>query len=173
MKRKTATLTLSAALVALGVVLLLLGGVLEVLELTAVALASVLVFFAHRELPFPSAWLIFAATATLSLLLVPNRTAALLYLIFGGWYPIVRHYIECLPRPLAWVLKLVAFNAAATAVLVGSYLLFGLPPEGALIYALVYALGNLAFVFYDIVLGRSVFFYTLRLRPLLDRLFRK
>ena len=51
--RQTKKLTLSAMIVALGTVSMVLGAVIEVFDLTAVALASALVAFVYIELGSP------------------------------------------------------------------------------------------------------------------------
>ena len=55
---KIRCLALSSVLGALGTVLLLLGSLVEVLDLSVAALASLLVLFAPRELPRPYAVLL-------------------------------------------------------------------------------------------------------------------
>lgn len=56
----------------------------------------------------------YGATAILSLLLAPDREAALVYL-FLGWYPLARPWVQRLPKPLALAVKLIIFCAAAAA----------------------------------------------------------
>ena len=58
---KTKKLTLSATLAAMGVVLLIIGGFIEVLDLSMAALASFFCIFAVIEMERGYSWMIFAA----------------------------------------------------------------------------------------------------------------
>ena len=171
--RKTLPLTLSAMFVALGTVLFWLASVVEMLDLTVAAIVALFVFFAHRELPRGYAYMIFAATSFLSLLLIPAKFAPLTYAAFVGWYPIAKYYIDHLPRLFSWVLKLVIFNAVLACALVVSAVFFGLPSEGTVIYIVAVLAGNLSFVLYDILLNRLLILYAARLRARVNRFLHK
>ena len=71
--RATRRLAVSAMLAALGVVLLWLGALVEVLDLSMAAIASMLAVFAVIEMSRRYAILVYAVTALLSLLLLPVR----------------------------------------------------------------------------------------------------
>ena len=163
-KKSTKRLTLCAVLTARGVVVLSLGSLLEVLDLSAAALAGMLVVIVVIEVGGPWPWLVWAATGFISLLL-PLKTAAVFYLIFAGYYPILKEKIEKLrSRLLRWAIKLFFMNAALTLViLVTSYVLT--LPDAALDWTwLLYLLGNIAFVLFDIAMTRLITLYLLRWR---------
>ena len=92
--RATRRLAVSAMLAALGVVLLLLGSFVEVLDLSMAAIASMLVVFAVIEMSRRYGVLIYAVTAVLSLLLLPTKTPALVYAAFAGYYPVLKAVLE-------------------------------------------------------------------------------
>ena len=171
--RKTLPLTLSAMLVALGTVLFWLAGMIEMLDLTVAAIVALFVFFAHRELPRGYAYMIYAATALLSLLLMPAKFSPMVYAVFVGWYPIAKYHLDHLPRLLSWVLKLLIFNVILVALLVASVVFFGLPNEGTVIYLITLAAGNLSFVLYDLLLNRLLILYAARLRARVNRFLHK
>jgi predicted membrane protein len=98
---RTRKLAVAAMLCALGVVLLYVGSVIEVLDLTMVGISSVLVFFAVLEMGNPFPFLIYFVTAILSMLLLPSKFAAVFYLLFGGIYPILKAKLERLPMLLS------------------------------------------------------------------------
>lgn len=169
---KTKRLTLSAVLSALAVAVLYLGSLIEVLDLTAVFIASLCVAFAVVELGSPWQWLTYLTSAVLAMLLVPNKFAACEYALMVGMFPILKLYVERLPRALAFLAKAVIFNALYTAVLLLSALVFHLPiveetvmgvtvPLPA-VWAILYLLGNVAFFLYDYLLTRLSLVYTLR-----------
>lgn len=163
-KKSTKRLTLCAVMVALGVVILSLGSLFEVLDLTTSAFAAMLVVLIVIEIGGFWPWLVYAATGLLALLL-PLKLAAAFYLLFAGYYPILKEKIEKLrSRVLQWVIKLVMMNAALTiAILAGKYIL--MIPETELDFTwMLYPMGNAAFILFDIALTRLISVYVYRWR---------
>ncbi len=176
---KTKKLTLSAVLAAMGVVLLLIGAFIEILDLSMAALASFFCIFAVIELGGGHAVMIYAVTGILSVIMMPQGLGGWFYLLFFGYYPIVKEKLERLFKPLAFFLKLLVFNAAITVYLIVSYFLFfgdlelligefssltgAQAPIGAVI-AVIYVALNAVFVLYDLALTRLITFYLVRLR---------
>ena len=157
----TRRLTLAALAAALGVILMAVGSLLQVLDITMAVLASFLVVFGVIELGGFYPYLIYAVTALLSMLWVPIKTAPLLYLLFAGYYPIVKAKLEQhLSRPLAWGLKCLIFNAVLFGSLwVGrSLLLAELPPEWLPYWWVLFFLTPV-FVLYDIAMTRVISMY--------------
>ena len=156
----TRALTVSAILCALGVILLALGSLLQILDITMAALASFLVVFAVIEIGGKYPFLIYAVTALLAILLVPYKTAPLLYLCFAGYYPLLKAVLEGhLPRVWAWVLKLVAFNAALALMILLAFALFADFTGPATWYYYLLPLCSVVFVIYDIALTRVITMY--------------
>lgn len=165
-KQSTRKLALSSVLAALGVLMLTLGSFVEVLDLSMAALASLMVVFAVIEIQGKYPYLVFAVTAVLSLLLLPNKTPALLYALFAGFYPIAKAGLESRVSPVpCWVLKVVIFNVCvAAAAFVAVKLLL---PNAGLILAYWYWLpivGTPIFVLYDVALTRLISTYLQRWR---------
>jgi hypothetical protein len=161
-KGSTKRLALSALLCTLGVVILAVGSVLSALDLTMVAISSLLIVFAVMELGTPYQYLIYAVTSLLSMLLLPDKYAAFLYVIFGGIYPIIKSLIEKFGRVIPWVIKAVYFNLVITAMVLGSKYLFGIDDETFSVG--LYILGNLAFFMCDIAMTRLIALYLMRFR---------
>ena len=168
MHRKTNTkqLTVCAMLVALGVVLLWIGSVLEVAEISMAVIASLLCVLAVIEYGGAAPWLVFAATSVLSLLLLPNKGVALTYAVFFGYYPIVKEKLEKRSRVMRWVLKEIIFHIALVVLLVAWKWLF-FPTVGALtptFFVLLVVLCEIVFILYDIALTRLISLYLFRIR---------
>ena len=163
--KRTKKLTLSAMLSGLSVVLLLLGSFVELLDLSAAAIASFLVVFAFLELGTGYAVLLWASASLLSLLLFPGG-ASLFYAALG-LYPLLKVLLERLAPPVEWTLKMLTCNAVlAVYVLVGRFVLM-LPDEvlsGWLLWVFI-PIANLTFILYDIAMSRLITKYTLRIRP--------
>ena len=163
--KKTKALTLSAVLSALSVALMLLGAVVEVFDLCAAMLASFCTLFAVIRIDGKHAWLVYAVTAVLALLLLPSKSVALEYLFFGGYYPILRAAAARLRPIFAYGIKLAAFNAALTVLLLLFRELFVAADAPLILEVSTYLLGNGAFLLYDYALGRVGFMIIHRLRP--------
>jgi hypothetical protein len=161
----TRALTVSAVLCALGVILLALGALLQVLDITMAALASFLVIFAVIELGGKYPFLIYAVTALLSMLLVPYKTAPLMYLCFAGYYPLLKAVLEGrMLKIWAWVLKLLAFNVALALTVFLAVKIFAAFVVPAVWYYFLLPVCSVVFVIYDIALTRVITAYLTRWR---------
>ncbi len=166
-------LAVSAVLSALGVVVMLLGTVISVLDLTMVAIASIFVFFAILEMGRPYQYLIYVTTSVLSVLLLPDKFSAVLYVIFGGIYPVLKQKLEKLPNVVSWALKAVYFNAVLVGAVLGAKYLFGVDEEELTL--MLFIIGNVAFFMYDIAMTKLITYYLLGLRKKfkIDKYFKK
>ena len=166
-RRKIKYLTVSALLCALGVIVLMLGSIIEVLDASVAVIASFFCIYAVIEMNGAYPWLIWAATSTLSLILLPIKTPALFYACFAGYYPILKEKLEKYPNRISFPIKLVVFHASL-ALMFGIMRLF-LPSalEGfatGWFLLLLYAMALAVFILYDIALTRLISAYLYRLR---------
>ncbi|MBR5323105.1 MAG: hypothetical protein IKU48_06135 [Clostridia bacterium] len=113
-KSPAKNIAFSAILCALGVIIMFLGAVIETIDITMAALASFLVIVCIIEVGGYMPFLVFATTSTLSMLLLPNKTVAVIYAMYFGFYPILKKYLERLPIIISWIAKFVVFNMAIT-----------------------------------------------------------
>jgi len=161
-------------IVALGTVFMVLGAVIEVFDLTAVALASVLVAFVYIELGSPYTWLVWLCTTLTTFLLYQHSAMWFIYLVLFGIYPILKGYIEKLPRFSWWPIKLLFGNASFVLMIFGIKLITGLPfidPNekmfgitGTALYIVTWVLLNVAFIAYDFFISVMVRYYMEKLR---------
>lgn len=153
-------IVVSGVLVALSVIILYLGCAIEVLDITMSAMVSLLVVVIVIEMGYSYAWLTYIATAILSVLLLPQKSPAIFYACFMGFYPILKSYIERIGSGLVrWIIKLIVGNAAIG--LMFAILLIFLPDEfeGGVMLLITYALAVAAFVMYDIALSKLITLY--------------
>ena len=163
--RYTKRITLSAMLVALGVVMMVFGAVFEVMDLSIAALASLLIVFAMIEIGMPFPWLIWLATSLITAILFPSKLIWLAYAVFAP-FPILKAYIERLPRGVWLLLKLIYLNIILVALYFLVELIFGIPMlEGEIwLQAVVYLFMNIAFLAYDRLITVMVRLYFERIR---------
>lgn len=160
-------LTVSAMLCALGVIFLSLGSLFEVLDLSVAVLASLLCVYAVIEIGGAYPWGIWVVTSLLALLLLPQKSPAIFYSLFLGFYPILKEKIERRSRLFSFLFKLLIFHVCLGCIyFVFKLFLPGVLDEGSMLWlgAVLYFLSLLCFILYDFALTRLITFYLLRLR---------
>ncbi len=173
--KKSKKIAFCALFSALGVVLMYLGAVIEVLDISMACIASMLCIVAITEIGGAYPWLVYGVTGVLSLLLLPQKFAAVLYVCIAGYYPMAKCvYERTKSRVLEWTLKLVTFNISLALMLAAAVFLSlgeGLTRELIMGFAL---LGNFTFVIYDIALTMLIRLYFLKYRKLfrIDKILR-
>ena len=173
--RKTKKLTLSAILVALGTALMSLGAVVEVFDLSVCALVSLFVVFVYLEIGSPYTWLVWICTSLATAVVFPGSILWVEYMLVFGIYPLLKAYVERIPR-IFWIpVKLVFINAVIWALFFRSELLLGLPffeGEGIIWKVALYILMNVAFIVYDAFITIMVRLYYDRIRKRISRFLR-
>ena len=178
MKQKTKPIAFGGVLSGLAVVLMFLTGIFPFAEYNLPAMAGALLIVMVIEYGYRNALLCFFSVAVLSLLIGPNKEAAVLFAGFFGYYPILKGILEKLKqRQVEWLLKLSVFNAAVAISYFVIIRLFGITevPEdfgafGKWGTAAFWLAGNGVFILYDIVLTRFIGIYYSYFKP---RFFKK
>jgi len=156
MKKRTARLTFSALCAAGAVIVLILGRVLPTGQLAMAAVASLFTAAAAKDCGKTWGLATFVVAAVLALLLVPDVTTWL-YVLFFGYYPVVKLFLEeKLPTAVAWVVKYVVFAAAGFGVW---HLLFA---DGGRSVVLLAAVGAIVFAVFDVGYTRLIKVYEAR-----------
>ena len=165
---QTKKVTLSALMVALGAATMMLGTVIDVLDLSVCAIASLLVVFIYLEIGSYFPWLVWICTSLSILLMNPGSLVWAEYLLVFGIYPLMKAYIERLPRWSWLIVKILYINAIVWSLFFICEGLLGLPffDEDSLVMKVaLYVLINVAFVVYDFFITVMVRFYLQKLRP--------
>jgi len=131
---------------------------------TAVAGLGPLAVVASRNVK--SGFLCWGGVSILALLLLPDKFCAVLFLVLFGLYPMVKAVTERRKRlVLQYGVKFVFFNAALSLLLLfGKALVLGSLPDFITQQSLwlLYLLGNVIFLVYEIGLTRLIRFYLVR-----------
>ena len=162
-----------AIMCALGCAILYLGSLIEVMDMSMAAIASFLVVICMIEMGGYAPVLVYASTSLLSFLLLPNKTVVLIYLMFFGFYPIIKKHLEKLGRIWSLVLKLVTFNTLLFLYMIIAEKLLHISLEPVEFYLVI--LLNIIFFTLDFALTVFVTAYVVKYRKRLqiDRFFRK
>ncbi len=172
-RRKSYSTALGGIVAALAVVLMFFTGVFPFATYALPALAGLLMVIIVIDFDFKWAVSVYLVVSILSLLLTPDREAAVMFIAFFGYYPILKSVFEKLKfRVLEWILKFAVFNVAV----VGAYYVIinflGMPDIMSEInelgqYGLWIFLGlaNVTFLIYDIAITKLVTLYIKWFKP--------
>lgn len=166
-------------------VVLMLPTVMGLWTYALPAFAGILIMFTIIELDKKWATGIFVAVSILSLILLPNKEAAVFYLCFFGNYPIIKCFLEGkkMPRVLEYIIKFIVFNAEILLAGVIMVKVFGMPmaellgTEGETAFWVKYALpitlvvGNITFLLFDKLLTMMVTIYLIKWQKRFRKMF--
>ena len=149
MKTKARMLAVCSMMCALGVVIMLLGSVLDLGMYLCPILVGLLLVLIGKKYGVKVQLSVWLVTAVLSILFVPNPEENLMFLCLFGWYPALYPVLQRLPRLFRLPLKLLLFNAIILGVetLIVKVLVPEVLTQTMIVILLV--LGNLTFLVYD------------------------
>lgn len=165
-KSKTFPLALCAILSALALAVLYLSCLTPAGRWAMVAVAGLLPVAAVISLGAPGGAAVWVVVGLLGLLLLPDKLNALLFALFFGPYGVAKSLLERkLPFWAALLGKLAFFNAIlAVFFLAFSKLFFPVLPAWLATRSwLVFLLGSIVFVVYDLGLSKLIAFYIQRM----------
>lgn len=152
-------------LAALQLVLLYLGAVMPSWKLAMAALAGIINTAVLIECGAARAIICYVAVCVLSIIILPQKLLAMLYIVFFGYYPLMKSAAErATSRVLEWIVKLVVFNFAC--IICWAALRYGFVtgivlPDIAIV--LLWLGLNAVFVIYDLGLSKLIAFYMQRI----------
>lgn len=162
---------------ALCTVLMILTGFIPFGTYALPAIAGVLMIVVVLELGANWAWAIFAAVSVLSFLLAADTEAKIMFILFFGYYPILKAAIERIGKPvLSYILKFAVFNVAMVASFLLLVYVFGVPKESYTVFninmpVVFLALGNVVFLIYDYAVSTLIMTYMQRFHRSVSKLF--
>ena len=179
--RKLAT---CAVLSALAVVVLGLGAVIEVLDLTAAAMAALILLPILLCYGTRYALLSYAVTAVLGVLFMPQSLAAWMYAGLTGFYPVIKQKLDRLPRVVGWGIKLILLTVVLLLYLAVFYFImlggegsftdaffsgFGEKDEPPVMAWAVVGLSVFTYVIFDILIDRLLILYYIKWQKRIER----
>lgn len=177
--KNTALTALGGIITALSVFFMFLSGIIPNMTYVIPAFSGLLLIVTLEEAELKWSFFIFTAVSILSLIIVADKEAAVMYVFFFGYYPAVKKLYEAHFRGLLRILlKLITFNAA---IVLGYLLLiyvFLIPSDmmqdtfGVWGPVILLALGNVVFIIYDRLINSLTFLYRKKVHPRVQKLFR-
>ncbi len=167
--KNTKRIAVSGIAAALSVVLMYFAAVTDLLSLSGMIIAAFAILFIYIEYGTGTALSVYGAVSVISLLILPDKFAAIIYAVYAGYYPILKAKLESKPKLLSWGLKLGSFNTVLIGLIAVSRFITSIENEAVLIELAVFVLANFVFVLSDRLAGRLTVIYLIKYRPMLKK----
>ncbi|MEG0874152.1 MAG: hypothetical protein RSB05_00895 [Clostridiales bacterium] len=163
---KNRTLALAGIMTAFTVIILFFAMVIPNLKLVLYGLSSLPIAVILIECDKKTAGLFFTATAVLALILIPDKTAVLPYVVVLGFYGFIKAIAEKFTNNIVeWAIKIIYFNATL-AIYLWLVLAIFLPNIVLPIPLWVLIIGaEVGFVIYDFIYSACIWYYEKQIRP--------
>lgn len=166
-KKVSYKVSLGGIISALSLVFMFLTGFMPLLVYLIPALSGAMLLIVYVEINAKWALFTYVAVALLCLFVTPDKEAGLLYILFLGYYPIIKMFVEKVGNTiLQWIFKLLIYNIMIIVyyqVIVRVVVNVDLVEEinefgkyGALIFL---GITNVVFIVYDIAVSRLKHLY--------------
>ena len=156
--KNTQKLAVSGLLTALSTVIVILSNIIPIGMFTFPAVAGIIIYILSIAAGQKYAWMSFIVTSLISFALCTEKEAAVCFILFLGFYPMVKEHIEKLRiRVIAYILKLLLFNACGVAIYFILIFVFSVPADTFEFFdinlpAVLLAILNAVFLIYDYAL---------------------
>lgn len=147
--KDTRKIAAGAMMAAVCLVIMLLGAVIDLGTYAAALLAGVAMIPYGQKYGRRYQLMVFAASAMLSFMLIPNIEQNLMYLGFFGWYPILWPSLEKLPKAAKYLAKFIIFNVCFISIEVLVMLVLVPEAMGGLLFVIFIITANVTFFAYD------------------------
>ena len=168
MMKKSLKTAFGGILTAFSVILILLGNI-PMAEFVGPTFGGMLLAWAVIEMGAVQSLWIYAAASLLAFLLSGNKEPAMLYILFFGYFPILKDVLQrkLKLRVLRWVIKFAVFNISMAAAYLLLIYVFGMPLEdmesfGKYSIIILLVGGNLLMVVVDFCIEKLSVLYRLK-----------
>ncbi|WP_040197685.1 hypothetical protein [Candidatus Soleaferrea massiliensis] len=165
-------IALGGLITALSILFLFMTGVIPFGTFALPTLAGAVLVAIVIEFSGKTALLTYIAVSILAVFITPDREAALLFVFFFGYYPILKEKLEMLKsKVISYLIKFAVFNVSIAAAYSLLIFLFQLPVFEAFgVYGIwgiigLWVVANLVFILYDVALTRVISMYVNWFRP--------
>ncbi len=153
---------------AFSVILILLGNI-PMAEYVGPTFAGILLAWVVIEMGAVQSLWVFAASGLLSFLLSGNKEPVMLYVLFFGYFPILKDVLQrkVKLRVVRWVIKVIVFNVSMVVAYLLLVYVFGMPLEdmqdfGKYTVLILLAGGNALMVVVDFCIEKLSVLYKLK-----------
>jgi hypothetical protein len=164
MSKRVRKITVPALMASLSIVFIYLASVFPTGQLGLIAVSSLFGIAAVIETGLISGILVYVASSILALIVVPNKLITLIYVMFFGYYPVLKSIAERVKnRVFEWVIKLLVFNGALTLMMFT--IKSAIIPQSLekIPSAVIYIGANVVFAVFDFGVSKLIAFYLNRI----------
>lgn len=160
MKGSAKKITVTAVFAALSVATMYIASLLPTGQIGSLGVIALFGIAAAIECGLGASAIVYAGTSILSFLIVPNKSMVLIYILFFGYYPVLKGLAEKTKiRAVEWIIKLAVMNLALAVMMFAvSEIVFDLSKIGNSI-VLAFVIFNVVFVIYDLCVTYFTGFY--------------
>lgn len=171
MRKKSLNLSLSSLIAALCTVIMMSTGLITIGTYALPAIAGI--FCVPIVIEINKKWAVatYVVTSLLSILIAADKEAVIIFILFFGYYPILKATIEKIKnRWLVLFFKLFIFNISIIFYYVLTMNLLGLPDDAFALFGVsvplfFLAMGNVTFLLYDYAVSKFIQIYIFKLQP--------
>lgn len=166
---------LGGVVAALSVTLMLLCGIIPFGTYAFPCFAGIILISIAIEIGYPLAFAVYAVVSVLSVLFVADKEAALYYVMFFGFYPVLRKLIEKIPlKPVVYVIKFLLFNACVIGAFFVAMAVLSIDKDEFTLFGIYVPwvfliIGNLVFIAYDLCIDRLERTYMIKIHPIFTK----
>ncbi len=164
--KSTKLTALGGIVTALSVMFMFLSSLIPFMTYVVPAFAGLLLIVTVEEVELKWSAYIYFAVSVLSLLVIADKESAVMYAFFFGYYPIIRVIVNdhVKNKALNVILRFLIFNVSVVLGYLLIIYVFAIPIEemeefGKYTNLFLLGLGNVTFVFYDIVVRNLTIIY--------------
>ncbi|MDR1630279.1 MAG: hypothetical protein LBS36_08745 [Oscillospiraceae bacterium] len=176
--RQSAKTALAGIVSALAVAIMFATTLIPFLTYALPAISGALLILIVIEVNRKWAFASYAAVSILSFLLLNDKEAALMYIAFFGYYPVIKSMLESrLPRVVEYLVKLLLFNVSVISATLLAVFVLKIPLEdveerGPAVIPYLLLMANAMFLLYDYTLTQFVQLYLKKIQHRFRKLFR-
>lgn len=163
---------------ALCVTFMFLGGIFYIFAYTVPILLGLVTVMIKKTFGNASAVCVYIAVSILSLILVPEKETVMMYVLFFGYYPIIKSYLDRIKsKIISLLLRLIIFNACVAVIELVCVYVFGIPffEDGDFSKAMLIVFAaamNIIFIIYEYLLKYFVLLYERKIEKRLKNILR-
>lgn len=162
MKKVSYKVSLGGIISALSIFFMFLTGFMPLLVYLVPALSGVMLLIVYVEINAKWAFFTYVSVAALCLFITPDKEAGLLYIMFLGYYPLLKMFINKIGNSIfEWILKLTIYNIMIIAyyhiiirIVTSTDLAEEIGEWGKYGSFIFLGLTNVVFIIYDIAVSR-------------------
>ncbi|MCD7872779.1 MAG: hypothetical protein LUG21_05705 [Clostridiales bacterium] len=161
---------------ALSVVLMFLGGAIYIFTYAVPMLLGIVIITVNKTLGAKTALSVYFSTSVLSMILVAEKEIVLIYILFFGYYPVLRSKIQKIKSLLLRILlKFILFNITLLIEEIICVYVFGIPffdgEAFSISIAAVFAvMMNIVFFMYEFMLKYFIVLYDKKLEKRISKI---